>query len=532
MKKIIRDTSLLLALPAGMALTSAASVAAEPNYGGDIIVGSYGGEPVLFNPLYSEDTASGEVEDLLYAGLTRTNEELEVVPVVAKSDPVISEDGLEWTFEMHEDVAFHDGHELTADDVVFTYNIFLHEDYTGPRASNFTSLEKVEALDEHTVRFTLSEPDARFATYTFYGILPEHVLGDVPVAELGEYNDFNIDQPIGAGPFEFVEWKQGQYLKVVANEDYFEGRPYLDSVTIRYAQDANAAVLMLGEGEVDHLAGLPPAEVPTVESFDAVDVHSTLALRYDYLGYNLRRDLFKDKRVRQAITHAIDRELIVETVMEGQATVAHAPMSPLSWAYNDNVPRFEYDLEKSRALLKEAGWEPGPDGILVKDGKRFSFDILSNDGNNVRRDLGIIVKQMLADVGIEVRPAQMEWGAFLDKIQGPDFDYDAMILAWALGTDPDPTSIWHSDEIENGLNMVGFNNPELDAVAESNIRILDQEKRAQELAKAWEILAEEQPYTFMWYPQQFVGLNKRIQGFTHHPRNNMYDVEGWWVAQQ
>lgn len=531
MNNLVRTTSLMLALPTGMAMATAVTASTDPVYGGDIVIGSFGGEPVLFNPLYSEDTASSEVEELIFASLMRTNKNLEMVPEIAKSQPTISEDGLQWTFELHDDVMFHDGHELTAEDVVFTFSTFVHDDYTGPRSGGFSTLETVEAVDDHTVRFTLTEPDARFITLTDYGILPEHILGDVPVAELGEYTEFNIDNPIGAGAFEFVEWKQGQYLKVKANDDYFEGRPYLDSATIRYAQDANAAVLMLGEGEIDHLANLPPAEVPTVESFDSVDVSSTLALRYDYLGYNLRRDLFKDKRVRQAITHAIDRELIVETVMEGQATVAHAPTSPLSWAYSDNVPQFEYDLEKSRALLAEAGWTPGPDGILQKDGKRFSFEILSNNGNDVRRDLGIIVKQMLADVGIEVRPVQMEWGAYLEKIQGPDFDFDAMILAWALGTDPDPSAIWHSKEIEQGLNSVGFSNERVDELADSNIHILDQEQRAEELAKVWKIIAEEQPYTFMWYPQQFVGLNERLQGFVHHPRVDMHDVEGWWIAE-
>lgn len=507
----------------------AAVVDSGPNYGGNLIIASIG-EPVIFNDHYAQDVPSGDINDLIYAGLTTSNENLEIIPDIAIGEPQISEDGLQWTFDMKEGVLFHDGVELTAHDVVYTYSIFLDEDYTGPRAGSFTSLENIEALSDYQVRFTLSEPDARFATLTGYGILPRHLLEDVPIAELGDYQAFNIDQPIGAGPFRFVSWTSGQNLVLEAFEDYHGGRPYLDRVTFRFVQDLNAMVLLLGQGEVHYAAGIPPEELPTVESFDNVDVHSTLALRYDFLGYNLRNPLFQDKRVRQALTHAIDRQEIVDTVMEGNATVAHAPVSPLSWAYNDDVPVFNFDPERAKALLAEAGWVPGSDGIMQKDGERFSFEILSNDGNNVRRDLGIIVQQQLAGIGIEVTPRQMEWGAFLDRILAPNFDFDATILAWGLALDPDPSAIWHSREIEQGLNNIGYSSPVVDALAESNIRIMDQEERAAELAKVWAELAEDQPYTFMWYPLQFVGLNQRVQGFVHHPRADMHSVPKLWMA--
>ena len=508
----------------------AAVVGVEPGYGGNLIIGSIG-EPVIFNQLYYQDAPSGDIIDLVFSGLTASNENLEVIPDIATAEPDISEDGLQWTFTMKEGVLFHDGVELTAHDVVFTYNIFLNEDYTGPRAGSFTSLENIEALSDYQVRFTLSEPDARFATLTGYSILPRHLLEDVPVAELGEYQAFNIDQPIGAGPFRFVSWTSGQSLVLEAFDDYHGGRPYLDRVTFRFVQDLNTLVLLLGQGEVDYAPGIPPEEIPTVESFSNVNLHSTLALRYDFLGYNLRNPLFQDKRVRQALTHAIDRQEIVDTVMEGNATVAHAPVSPLSWAYNDDVPVFDFDPERARALLAEAGWTPGGDGILQKDGERFSFEILSNDGNNVRRDLGIIVQQQLAEVGIEVTPRQMEWGAFLDRILAPNFDFDATILAWGLALDPDPSAIWHSREIEQGLNNVGYSSPVVDALAESNIRIMDQDERAAELAKVWAELADDQPYTFMWYPQQFVGMNQRVNGFVHHPSVDMYSVPELWIQE-
>ncbi|MFN7253518.1 MAG: peptide-binding protein [Anaerobacillus sp.] len=499
----------------------------EPKQGGSIVLGS-SGEPVIFNDYYNQDSASADVTDLVFAGLMRSNENLEMVPHIAVDQPEISEDGLVWTYKLRDDVKFHDGTQLTAHDVVFSFEIPVHPDYTGPRASTFDKLEKVEALDDYTVQFTLSEPDAQWAITAGYAILPKHLLEDVAIADLEDYREYNIDNPVGAGPFKFVSWTPGQNLVVEAFEEYFEGRPYLDKVTWRFAADANALVLLLETGDVDHIVA-PASELVTIENYDHVNVSSTLALRYDYIGWNLQNPLFQDKKVRQALTHAIDRQEITETILEGRAEVAHAPVSPLSWAYNDNVPKFEFNPERAKELLAEAGWEPGADGILQKDGQKFSFTVLSNDGNTTRRDIGIIMQQYLGQVGIEVKAEQMEWGAFLDKINPPNYDFDAVVLAWGLALDPDPTAIWHSKEIENGLNNISFSNEEVDRISDLNRTILDQTERAKELAKVWEILAEEQPYTFLYYPQQHLAMNKNIKGFVHHPRVTFYRVNEWYL---
>lgn len=509
---------------------SAASPASdEPVYGGNLIIG-LPGEPVIINPVYLQDTTSGDIADLVFVGLMGVNEALEMMPAIAIEQPSISDDGLVWTFTLHDNVRFHDGEPLTAHDVAFTYRIFIHADYTGPRSSDFLTMASVVALDDLTVQFTLSEPDARFATNMLYGILPQHILGDVAVADLGTHTAFNVEQPIGAGPFKFVAWNQGQNIRLEANTDYFEGRPYLDQVTFRVAGDLNALVLLMERGEIHHFAGVPAGEVAGLAAVPRVNMRSALELRYDFLGYNNRNPLFQDKRVRQALTHAIDRQVIVDTVMEGHAEVAHAPTSPLSWAYSDDVPRFDYDPERALELLAEAGWTRGSDGFLQKDGQRFSFEILSNDGNTVRRDLGVIVQQMLGEIGIQVSPRQMEWGAFLERITSPNFNFDATILSWALAIDPDPSPIFHSDAIEQGLNNVGYSNPAVDAMLDLNISIMDRAERAADLAAVWALIAEDQPYTFLWYPQQFVALNERVNGFVHHPRLRMYGVERWWLS--
>ncbi len=501
----------------------------EPQQGGSIVMGTPG-EPVTFNELYYQDSASHDVIQMLHVSLMQTDENLEIQPYAAVDHPEVSEDGLEWTYTIHEGMTFHDGEPVTAEDVAFTYNILIDPDYTGPRAGDFETLESVEVIDEHTVLFTLNEVDASFEARHSYNILPQHILGDIPVADLEEYREYNLDAPIGAGPFKFVEYVDGQYLTVEAFDDFFLGRPNLDSITFRYAADQNAVLLLFETGEIDHMV-LPATEYATAETYDHGRISSELELRYDYIGWNNDRPLFQDPRVRQALTMAIDRQLIVDEIMGGRAEVAHTPASPLSWAYTDEVTKFDYDPAAAQELLMEAGWEPGSDGILEKDGERFSFELLSNDGNVIRRDIGVIVQQMLGEIGIEVEPRQMEWGAYLDRVNTPNKDFDATIAAWGLATDPDPSALWHSRESEAGLNNITYANDEVDELAELNKTILDRDERAEVIGNVYKILADEQPYTFLFYPEQHILLSNKLQGFTHHPRLNVYRPFEWYVNE-
>ncbi len=502
----------------------------EPQQGGDLVVGSIGA-PTLFNDLYSTDTSSSNISDMLYDGLVIFNEKLEPEGAIAKKWE-ISEDGTVWTFFLNEGITFHDGEPLTADDVVFTYGIPLHKDYTGPRASDFEKIEKIEAVDEHTVKFTLKEPYAPFLSTASYGVLPEHILKDVPVGELGEH-EFNTKSPVGSGPFKFEEWKEGQYVKVAANEDYYKGRPYLDSVTYKIVPDANALMAQLAAGDVHEAAVQSPdlATAKKLEDEGKINISTNLSLAYTYIGWNQKNELFQDVKVRQALTMAIDRESIIQAVLGGDGEIAHAPSSPLSWAYNKDVPKFNFNVEEAKTLLEEAGWTPGGDGILQKDGKKFSFELKTNQGNKAREQIAQIVQQQLKEIGIEVKPKIMEWSAFIDDVNAPNWNYDAVILGWSLGVDPDPTALWHSKERAEGLNFVHFSDPELDKLMEQNTKVLEQEERKQIIGEIQAGIAEQQPYTFLYYPNDHYALDVKLQGHVHHPSSEYYQIEKWWLEQ-
>jgi len=506
----------------------------EPQQGGDLIIGSTG-SPTMFNPLYSQDASSSDIEDMIFDSLVGSDLEFNPVTENGLAESVdMSDDGLTFTVKITENAKFHDGTPLTADDVVFTYSIPLSEEYTGPRGNYFESLESVEKQDDYTVVFKLNKKDAQFPVVGLgFGILPKHILGEVPIAELGEH-EFNTKNPIGSGPFKFVEWKDGEYIKVEANEDYWDGRPYLDTVTYKLVPDANAMLAQIQNGDVHYYAGLAQQDVPTVEAFAdqaGIRLESGMALSYTFFAGNERLEFFKDKKVRQALTHAIDRESIVENVMNGLGEVAHVPESPLSWAYNPDVPKFEYDVEKAKQMLDEAGWVVGSDGIREKDGQTFSFSVVTNQGNKIREDIVVILQQQLKEVGIEVKPEIVEFSALIAKIEPGVWDFDAIVLGWSLGTDPDPSGIFHSKWIETGNNFIAYSNPELDELMDAQLQELDREKRAEMIGEIQAGLAEDQPYTFLYYPEEFRVLPANLEGYEFHAKNQLYNINKWWLKQ-
>ncbi|VEF47037.1 peptide ABC transporter substrate-binding protein [Bacillus freudenreichii] len=504
----------------------------EPVDGGDLIMG-YPGSPTIFNSMYSDDAISSDVEDLIFEGLVGSNKE-DFTPNTDELAESVeeSEDGLTYTVKLKEGIKFHDGEDLTADDVVFTYNIPLNKDYDGPRKSYFEALESVEKVDDLTVKFNMKKVDAQFHTVGMsFGILPEHILKDVPVSDLGEH-EFNTKSPIGSGPFKFVEWKDGEYLKVEAFDDYYQGRPHLDSITLKFVPDANAMLTQLQNRDIDFWAGIPPSDIETVKSFQddiGIKIDEGLALSYTFFAGNLRNDLFKDKEVRQAITHAIDRETIVNEIMEGHGEVAHTPESPLSWAYNEDVPHFDYDPEKAKKMLADAGWKPGSDGILEKDGKKFSFEVKTNQGNKVREDIVVLLQEQLKEVGIEAKPKVVEFSSLIADVDPGVWNFDAIVLGWSLGTDPDPSGIFHTKEIEEGLNFVGYSNKELDKLMDEQLKEKDQEKRKEMIGEIQAGLAEDQPYSFLYYPTEFRAMPAEMEGYEFHAKNIIYKPQNWWL---
>lgn len=503
-------------------------------YGGTLTIGM-SGNPTIFNDLYATDTASSEILGVFFDSLMGSNEKFEVSTEGGLAEElIVSEDAMEYTIRITDKAKFHDGEPLDIDDVIFTYNIPLHEDYDGPRRSNFENIGKIEKIDQYTVKFTLKQFDATFSSTSLgYAIYPEHILKDVPVAELGDH-DFNTKNPIGSGPYTFTEWLDGQYVKVTANENYHEGRPYIDTIVYKIVTDSAALLAQLEAGDINYLAGVPAGDVDTVAGFAdkaGLKLEHGLALSYNYLGLNQTLDKFKDKKVRQAITHAIDRQAIVDNVLKGRGQVAHTSESPLSWAYNPDAPQFEYSIEKANALFDEAGWIMGTDGFRYKDGEKFTMDIKTNQGNKTREDIVVILQQQLKVVGIDVTPTIMEWSALLEVTDTKVKDYEAAVMGWALATTPNPANIFHSKESVDGLNNMGYSNPEADELMVAQLQEKDFEKRKEMIHRIVELISEDQAYTFLYYPEEYRAMPANLEGVTWHARSALYKMNEWYFAK-
>lgn len=517
------------ASPAASTAASTAPVKAKID-GGEIIT-AYLGDPQGFIRLWGTTTTSREVTDLVFSYLYRVNENQDIVPDLATGMPEFSDDKLTMTVKIRNDVKFSDGEPLTADDVVFTYNIALSPDYTGPRKGTFSELAKVEKGDDTTVKFTFKTPFAGYIDIFPYNILPEHLLKNVPVKEMDKSEFYK--KPIGSGPYKLVEWKSGQYLTFTRNDNYFGGKPAIEKITAKIVPDANAMMAQLQTGEIN-VTGVPADQLSVIEQYAKTSgkiklQKNIVTTSYSYVGWNLTNPLFADKKVRQALTMSIDRQGIIDGVAEGQGKIINSQTVPSYWTYNDNVPKFNYDVEKAKKAFAEAGWKDSDgDGVLDKDGKKFEFEMQVNQGNKIREKAVTVIQQQLKKVGITVNIRVVESSAFTKNFQ--DKKFESIYYAWNITGDPNPKGLWHSTEIEHGLNTVSYKNAEVDKLIDEDLQTFDKAKRKEILGKVDALIAEDQPYTFLYTPTSIMAYPSNLEGFNPQ-QTSLYNVHEWYFTK-
>ena len=500
----------------------------EPAYGDAIRVGSIGDASTLI-PMLASDSASQSIISLVYNGLVRYNKNLEVEGDLAERWD-ISDDGKTITFYLRKNVKWHDGKPFTAHDVMFTYKVMVDPKTPTAYAGDFQQVKKAEVLDDYTFRVQYEQPFAPALISWSMAMVPRHLLEgqDIVTSPLGRH-------PIGTGPYRFVKWTTGQEIILEDNPDYYEGKPYISEYNDRIIPDPATMFLELKSGGIDWM-GLTPIQYKrqtTGKEFNEnFNKYKYVSFGYTYLGYNLLSPLFQDKRVRQALTYAINKQSIIEGVLLGLGVVATSPYKPDSWVYNPNVKKYPYNPDEAKELLKEAGWEDSDgDSILDKDGRPFSFTILTNQGNTQRTSAGVIIQDNLKKVGIEVKVRVVEWAAFLKEFINKK-NFEAVILGWSVPQDPDLYDVWHSTKTkETELNFISYKNPEVDRLLNLARHTFDREKRKEYYYKLQDILAEEQPYTFLYVPDSLQCVNSRFYGIEPAPAGITYNFIKWYVPK-
>ena len=488
---------------------------ADPN--GKLIF-SLIGEVSVLNPILSTDTSSSAVEGVIFSGMTRVNEKLEVIPDLA-TDWKVSKDGKTWIFHLRKDVKWHDGAPFTAEDVVFTFNSILNPKINSVRRSDYIIDDqpiKFTALNKYTVQAIVPKPFAPFLTRSGMSVLPKHLLADKDMNTAA----FNR-KPVGTGPFKFKEWVTGDHVTVARNDNYYFGRPKLAEIIYKVIPDENACLVALEAGEVDE-TGIPPKDYQRMKLLAGINVFEFDALTYSYLGFNLANPKFADKRVRQALAYATDKEQLVKLIFKGLASPAYAPSAPISWAYSDAVSKYAYNPPLAKQLLKEAGAE------------NLEFTILVNQGNKEREKAAVVLQQQYKKVGVKVNVRVMEWSALLKIINAPTDpkDFEAVIIGWSLGLDPDSYSIWHSSQYPKGFNFVKYVNPVADRLLEEGRTTIERAKRKEIYAKLWQVIADDQPYIFLWYPKAIAGVRERVGGLSEPgPAGLFLNIEKVFVTK-
>jgi peptide/nickel transport system substrate-binding protein len=499
---------------------------AEPAYGDIMVEGSIGDASNLI-PLLASDSASHEVASKVYNGLVKYDKNINVVGDLAEFWD-ISPDGLAITFHLRKGVRWHDGRPFTAQDVLYTYQLTIDPKTPTAYAGDFMKVKKAEVLDPNTFRVTYDQPFAPALMSWGSAILPKHLLEgkDITRSPLAR-------RPVGTGPYKFKEWVTGQKIVLQANPDYFEGRPYIDGHITRIIPDTATMFLELRANGIDRM-GLTPLQYKRQTENNLFrknfNKYRYLSFSYVYLGYNLHKPMFVDKRVRQAIAHAVNKQEIIDGIMLGLAREATGPYKPGTWAYNSNVKTYPYDPQKARAMLAEAGWrDANGDGVLEKDGEPFIFEIITNQGNEIRAKCAEIIQRRLAEVGITVKIRVLEWAAFVnDFIKKGRFD--ATILGWSVSMDPDIYDVWHSSKTKpDELNFIGYRNVEVDELLEKGRSTFDQKLRKKCYDRIQEILAEDQPYLFLYVPDALPIIQKRFRGIEPAPLGIGYNYIRWYV---
>lgn len=482
------------------------------------------------NPLTSSDYYASTVLAWVFDTLLdRDPATLDNLPMAAASWE-ISEDHLTYTFHLRNDIRFSDGVPLTAHDVKFTYDKLMDPSIDAPHLrSYFVDVVACEVLDDFTVRFSCSKPYYRHLVMIGgMSILPRHLFAE------GDFNNHpNNRNPIGSGMYMIERWETGRQLVLTRNPHYEgrcpKGRPYFDKIIYSIILDDNAAFQVLSRGDLDFISMNPELFVRranTPRFRERFNRFSYFRPAYNYVGWNLRKPLFRDKETRTALTLLMDRELIRDRIYYGQALVIHGNFMPGSPEHHDGISPLPFDPDRARKLLAQAGWaDTNGDGLLDREGVPFRFETLLTIQNPVAEKILTVYKEELARVGIELIIRPMEWASLLERVDKREFD--SILMGWSMPPDPDPHQVWHSSQSEAGSNYIGFINEESDVLIEAARTEFDRDKRISLYRRFQEILHEEQPYLFLLAPKVLAAGDKRIEGIRMYPFG--LDQRDWFV---
>lgn len=459
---------------------------------GEKLIHAVGADAPTLDPHGQNDSSSNNTTSQIFDRLVDYAEDGSVIPMLAESFEA-KEDTL-WEFKLHQGVKFHDGTDFNAEAVKVNIERILSEELASPKAFILEMIEEVIVVDDYTVQLRTSYP---------FGALPSHLAHNAgsiiaPSAiETEKSGGKTVDEnPIGTGPFKFENWERGTKIDLVKNEDYWGEPTELAGISFVVVPEQATRVAMIETGDA-HVIQVGASDVEYVESLDNVELVKVNGTRMDYVGFNMQKEQFKDVKVRQAISMAIDKQNIVENVLMGQGVPAVGPLAPTVVGNSQELKPLGFDVEKAKALLAEAGYADG-----------FTTTLWVNEGNKERADIAEYIQANLAEIGITVDIQIIEWGAFLEKTAAGE--HELFLLGWTTVTadaDYGLYALFHSSQFGDPGNRSFYANPTVDELLDKGRQSTDQNERNAAYKQVSEILVEELPMVYLQHPNFVFGEN-------------------------
>ncbi len=475
---------------------------------------SIGSSPSRINPILSNDTASSEISQWIFNGLLKYDKDGN--PTVDLASSYKFETPTKLIIKMKKGVLWHDGVEVTSKDVIFTYEKIIDPDVYVSFRSNFNEVQSVKAIDKYTVEIIFKKPYFKALVTWMVSLLPEHILKNEKNLMTSQFNK----KPIGTGPYKLKEFKNNADIELVANDNYFEGRPKIDKILYKFIPDTNTSFLFLKQRKLD-LGGLTPLQYERQLDKKFKEYFKTIekpAFSYSYLGFNLRDKKFQNKKLRQAIAYATNRKELIDILYFGHGEICDGPFAPNSLAFDEKFKPYRYNLKKAKKLLKELGYDKN---------NPFSFEVVTNTGNTARANAAQILQHQLKKANIHMSIKVMEWQAFLNTIVTPR-KFEAILLGWTTTLMPDAYALWHSNSDKLGrFNLVGYRNKRIDELIDKGAGTINRKEFAKIYKEIYSTIADDLPYLFLYIPNSISAINKNIKNIKPTPISILHNQIEW-----
>ncbi len=508
-------------LPAQPAATSAPAqpaATAAPKAGGTLRIGldvdAGSGDPRLMR-----DTSAFRLKELVFSGLVYIKPDYSPAPQLAESWD--NPDPKTWIFKLRKGVKFHNGQELKAEDVKYTYETELDEKTAAPNRSFYTPIQKIEAMDDYTVKFTLDSAYGPFLSYMDFAILPKAV-AEKQGADFG-------NAPIGTGPFKLVSWKRGDTIELEAFKDYVEGAPKLDKVVFKIVPDNSARVVALESGDLDLVQSpLSPQDVTRLQTKTGFKVARTPAAGYTYIGLNTADPILSDVKVRQALSYLVNREQILSSIYKGIGQVGRGPIPIGMWAYSADIPSYDYNPDKAKTLLDDAGWKAGAGGVRSKGGAPLKLTLRTHTEDPDRRQVIEVLQAEFTKAGIQADTTVADFPTMLNDMTAGK--YQIAVIGWLNLANPD-RAMFRQFTVGGAGNYGKYNNPDVDKLIKDARGVLDQNKAKEMYQTATRQIVADAPYIFLQYQEYIAIYRSNVTGFALNPVQYFYSIKDVTLGQ-